>query len=185
NAVDLFQADPFAAAQLEGPAAGQRKAAEHHVLQLAAGAVEAFQLEGDAGLEAPALPARQGLVGVEAAAGEGQVLKPEVTENRRPGPGRPVVVVGHLADHDPGQDAPPHRQPLHPAAPLSGALDHDAVLGVCQVAVPNGHILDAAADLAADADAVAKDAAAVEHPHPAGGPADGVALGVFARFDGY
>ena len=32
---------------------------------------------------------------------------------------------------------------------------------------------------------MAKDAAAVEHPHPAGGPADGVALGVFARFDGH
>src|SRR5699024_6640163 len=37
----------------------------------------------------------------------------------------------------------------------------------------------------ADADAVARGAAAVEHPRPPGGAADPVALGVFARLDGH
>ena len=101
------------------------------------------------------------------------------------GTGDAVVVVPHLADQHPGQTAAPHRQALHAAAPLFGALDHDAELGVLQVAVPDPDILNPAADLAANADAMAKAAAAVKHPNPPGGTVDAVSLGVFARLDGH
>ena len=80
--------------------------------------------------------------------------------------------------------AVPHGHTAHIAAALGRGLDLDAGQRVCQITVPDLHVLHAAAHLAADADAVAAVAAAVKHPDMRAGTVDFVALGVFAALDG-
>ena len=122
---------------------------------------------------------------VQHLAGQGQPLKEAMAELRRCFGGGAVIVVGHAVQHDTGRNAVLHGYAAHIAAALGGGLDLDARQRVCKVAVPDLHILHAAAHLAADADAVAAVAAAVKHPDVGAGAADFIALGVLAALDGH
>ena len=96
-----------------------------------------------------------------------------------------VVVVGHGVYQQAGGGAVPHRHAAHIAAALGRGLNLNARPAVGQVAIPNLHILDAAAHLAAQADAVPGGAATIEHINMSAGAADFVALRIFAGLDGH
>ena len=106
---------------------------------------------------------------VQHLAGQGQPLKEAMAELRRRFGGGAVIIVGNTVQHDTGRNAVLHGYAAHIAAALGGGLDLDARQRICKVAVPDLHILHAAAHLAADADAVAAVAAAVKHPDVAQG----------------
>ena len=116
--------------------------------------------------------------------GQGKPLKEAVLELRRGTGGHTVVIVRYAVQHDAGRDAVPHGHAAHIAAALGRGLDLNAGQRVRQIAVPDLHVLHAAAHLAADADAVAAVAVAVKHPDMRAGTVDFVALGVLAALDG-
>ena len=115
---------------------------------------------------------------------ERQALKAAVAEHGRHGRADAVVVVEHRVHHHARNHAVAHPDIAHIAAALFRGLDLQATHGHAQVAVPDAHILDAAAHLAAHDDAVAERAGAVEHADMARGTRDQVALRILAGLDG-
>ena len=109
----------------------------------------------------------------------------EIFQNGRHSGADAVIVVAHRMHHHMRKGAVPHLHIPDIAATLFRGLDLQPGGGYRHVAVPDLHILHAAAHLAADADAVAEAAVAVEHPDVLGRAVDDITLRIFARFDSH
>ena len=116
--------------------------------------------------------------------GQVQALKAEAFKVRRFRGGNAVIVVRHRMNEQTRKCAVAHGDTPHKPAALWCAFDFDAVGGGGNIAIPNLHILHTAGHFAANADAVATLAVAVEHADVLGGSVDFIALRIFAGFDG-
>lgn len=125
------------------------------------------------------------MVVVDVPAQQSDPFIPEVFQNGRHIGANAIIVVAYRMHHRMGKGAVPHFHIPDVAAALFRCFDFQPGGGHRHITVPDLHILHAAAHLAADADAVAETAVAVEHPDVLRRAIDDVALRVLAGLDGH